>query len=54
MTKEDYQRAETIMQDLQALLNCGISSFASQELKKEFNDWIKKKKESLQNEFDNL
>jgi hypothetical protein len=52
MTQEDYQRAETIMQDLQALLNCGI--FASQELKKEFNDWIKKKKESLQNEFDNL
>lgn len=54
MTQEYYQKAVAIMQDLRALANCEISSFASEELKKEFNDWIKKKKESLQNEFDNL
>lgn len=42
------------MNDLQALFNCGIASYASEELKKEFNDWVKKKRESLQNEFDNL
>jgi hypothetical protein len=54
MTQEDYQRAEVIMQDLKALANCGIPSFASEELKKEFRDWVKKKKAYLQNEFDNL
>ena len=54
MTQEDYQRAKVIMQDLEALTYCNIPSFASEELKKEFSDWIKKKKEYLQNEFDNL
>ena len=54
MTQEDYQRAGVIMQDLKALNNCGIPSFASEELKKEFSDWVKKKKEYLKNEFDNL
>ena len=54
MTQEDYRRAGVIMQDLNALNNCRIPSFASEELKKEFSDWIKKKKEYLQNEFDNL
>ena len=54
MTKEDYQRAGVIMQDLKALNSCGIPSFASEELKKELSDWVKKKKEYLQNEFDNL
>lgn len=54
MTLEDYQRAEVIMQDLKALTNCGIPSSASEELKKEFSDWVKKKKEYLQNEFANL
>ena len=52
--QEDYRRAGVIMQDLNALNNCGIPSFASEELKKEFSDWIKKKKAYLQNEFDNL
>lgn len=42
------------MQDLKALTNCTISSYASEELKKEFSDWIKKKKAYLQNEFANL
>lgn len=54
MTQQNYQKAGKIMQDLTALANCKISSYASEELKKEFNDWIKKKRESLQNEFDNL
>lgn len=54
MTEEDYQRAELIKQDLKALANCSISYFASQELKKDFNDWIKEKKAYLQDEFDNL
>ena len=54
MTQEAYRRAGVIMQDLNALNNCGIPSFASEELKKEFSDWIKKKKQYLQNEFDNL
>lgn len=54
MTQQKYQKAGKIMQDLKALTNCEISSYASEELKKEFNDWIKKKRESLQNEFDNL
>lgn len=54
MTQEDYQRAGVIMQDLKALTNCGIPSFASEELRKEFSDWVKKKKEYLKNEFDNL
>lgn len=54
MTQEDYQRAGVIMQDLKALTNCGIPSFASEKLKKEFSDWIQKKKANLQNEFDNL
>ena len=42
------------MQDLNVLNNCWIPSFASEELKKEFSDCIKKKKAYLQNEFDNL
>ena len=42
MTQEDYKRAGVIVQDLKALNNCGIPSFASEELKEEFNDWIKK------------
>ena len=54
MTQEAYRRAVVIMQDLNALNDCWIPSFASEELKKEFSDWIKKKKEYLQNEFDNL
>lgn len=54
MTNEDYQRAGVIMQDLKALTNCGIPYFASEKLKEEFSDWIKKKKANLQNEFDNL
>lgn len=54
MTQEDYQKAGKIMRDLKALTNCRISSYASEELTKEFSDWIKKKKEYLQNEFDNL
>lgn len=54
MTQEEYKRAGIIKQDLTALNSCGIPSFASEELKKEFSDWIKKKKASLQNEFDNL
>lgn len=54
MKKEDYQRAGVIIQDLEALTNCGIPSCASEELKKEFSDWVKKKKEYLQDEFDNL
>lgn len=54
MTQQNYQKAGKIMQDLKALTICKISSYASEELKKEFNDWIKKKRESLQNEFDNL
>ena len=54
MTKEDYRRAGVIMQDLNALNDCWIPPFASEELKKEFSDWIKKKKAYLQNEFDNL
>ena len=54
MTQEDYQKAGAIMQDLKALTNCRISSYASEELKKEFSDWAEKKKEYLQNEFANL
>lgn len=54
MTKEDYQKAEAILKDLKALNNCSISSYASEELKKELSDWVEKKKEYLQNEFDNL
>ena len=54
MTQENYQKAGKIMQDLKALNHCSISSFASEELKEELSDWIKKKKEYLQNEFDNL
>jgi hypothetical protein len=54
MTQEDYQRAGEIMQDIKALNKCQISYFASEELKKDFIDWINKKKEYLQNEFDNL
>lgn len=54
MTQQNYQKAGKIMQDLKALTNCTISSFASEELKKEFSDWVEKKKEYLQNEFDNL
>lgn len=54
MTQENYQRAGVIMQDLKALTNCGIPSFASEELKKEFSDLVKKKKEYLQNEFDKI
>ncbi len=54
MTEENYQRAEVIRQDLKALTYCTIPSFASEELKKNFNDWIKEKKAYLQDEFDNL
>lgn len=54
MTQEDYQRGRAIMNDLEALTYCNIPSFASEELKKDFSDWINKKKEYLQNEFDNL
>lgn len=54
MTQEDYKRAGVIMQDLKALNSCGIPSFASEELNQEFSDWVKKKKEYLKNEFDNL
>lgn len=54
MTEENYQRAGAIMQDIKALTNCAIPSFASEELKKDFSDWINKKKEYLHNEFDNL
>lgn len=54
MTQEDYQRAGEIMQDIKALTNCAIPSFASEELKKDFSGWIKEKKAYLQNEFDNL
>lgn len=54
MTQENYKRAGVIVQDLKALTNCGIPSFASEELKEEFNDWIKKKKAYLKDEFDNL
>ena len=54
MTLEDYQRARVIIRDLGALNNCSISSAASEELKEEFSDWVKKKKEYLQDEFDNL
>lgn len=54
MTQEHYQRAGAIMQDIKALTYCTISSFASEELKKDFSDWIKEKKAYLQNEFDNL
>lgn len=54
MTKEDYQRAEVIIHDLDALSYCTIPSFASAELKQEFRDWIKRKKSYLQNEFANL
>ena len=54
MTQEAYRRAAVIMQDLNALNDCWIPSLASEELKKEFSDWIKKKKAYLQNEFDNL
>ena len=42
------------MNDLEALTYCNIPSFASEELKKDFSDWIKEKKAYLQNEFDNL
>lgn len=54
MTQEDYQRAEVILQNIKALNYCTIPSFASEELKHEFSDWIKEKKAYLQNEFDNL
>lgn len=54
MTQEDYQRAGEIMQDIKALTNCAIPSFASEELKQEFSDWVKRKKSYLKNEFDNL
>lgn len=54
MTEENYQRAKVIRKDLNALTNCGIPSCASEELKKEFSDWVKRKKEYLRNEFDNL
>lgn len=54
MTQEDYQRAEVIKQDLDALSYCTIPSFASKELKQEFRDWVKRKKAYLQNEFANL
>lgn len=54
MKKEDYQKAKLIMKDLEALTYCAIPSFASEELKKDFSDWINKKKEYLHNEFDNL
>jgi hypothetical protein len=54
MIQEDYQRAGAIMQDIKALTYCTIPSFASEELKKDFSDWIKEKKAYLQNEFDNL
>jgi hypothetical protein len=54
MTKEDYQRAKVIIQDLRALDTYRIPSYTSEELKKEFSDWVKKKKAYLQNEFDNL
>ena len=54
MTQQNYQKAGKIMQDLKALTNCKISYDDSEKLKKEVNDGIKKKRESLQNEFDNL
>lgn len=54
MKKEDYQKAKLIMKDLEALTYCAIPSFVSEKLKKEFNDWVEKKKEYLQNEFANL
>lgn len=54
MTDENYQRAEVIRKDLGALSYCTIPSFASEELKQEFKDWVSQKKESLQNEFANL
>ena len=54
MTDEDYKRAEVIQQDLMVLTYCKISPFASKELKKDFNDWVKEKRTSLQDEFDNL
>lgn len=54
MIQEDYQRAGAIMQDIKALTYCTIPSFASEELKKDFSDWVKRKKSYLKNEFDNL
>ena len=54
MKKEDYQRAEVIMHDLEALNYCNVPSFASEELKQEFRDWIKRKKAYLLKEFANL
>lgn len=54
MTQEHYQRAGEIMQDIKVLTYCTIPPFASEELKKDFSDWIKEKKAYLQNEFDNL
>ena len=54
MKKSDYEKAKLITKDLEALTYCAIASFASEKLKKEFNDWVEKKKEYLQNEFANL